>query len=493
MSSEPFDLYTLPVKSISPGHSSDASKKDDGEFTQYHIKDVAAFARWGLQEMEIARGDGIIMVIKKGESFIKKIASDRGDPIASRLARVALKVSTPGDSTLSDLLGEETDNDPSRTSKGDAQFRTYSILYEPIEAVYRAALETLSLEMDGPLGFIIAATGIKAMKILEKSKNPMSPALAGEPFLLGAAECERRSSNRRKFAEFIQEEISPALAIPANFAYMTALNILSGDVDYSHGVMLAKVGSGIVDIMSGNKEIAAMAEPFLCEISASGNVMEKKLADRVMEIGGDLADADGADMKTRRGKARRAFLYKTCLNMIAVGIPGDPASAAMNGLELIWTLEKHDPPFRQKDMAGIGEVYISVICRSSEEMKPTAIGELTRGISRVKENGEPAAALYRAALEELSVEGDKLVDTTTFRRIAARSLENLDDSQNPLASAYLSRHFIGIIKSCCKDPEINNMVDKALKSAIDTGEEDLVVVCKSILQKMASGNNKMAY
>jgi len=423
-------------------------KEKEKEFSQEEIKDTVTFAGKGLQAME--GKDNILEAIKEGEAYIKAIAGSNRGSKEARLARIALKASTEGDCSLADMANMESleNLSPLMKQKGIAlsdSMKALSLLFKPLEAVYHATLETLSSVSGGAVSLIAAKTGLKAMKSLEKEMNPMSPALAAEPFLIGIAEHSRENEKAGNIADFLQDEITPNLTYPSNAAYRVALEAIANGFSQPETSILARIGSEMINSMPGHeKDIAPLALPVLDKMNDSENPL-------ISEVAGTIHDKANSLLKDEK-KDEMFSLLKIGLKELEETFPGSVEETAKAGVKMMDALEKANPPLSNELIAETGEAYLDFIRENTEDQKSQAITEITESIYTDDEEGVTAKALYRSALQSLS--SSEPFSLSSYLDIGLNAIKSLEgDKDNSESQVKIARKFIESIYSGYEIPE----------------------------------------
>ncbi|OQA14589.1 MAG: hypothetical protein BWY64_03181 [bacterium ADurb.Bin363] len=425
-----------------------SEKEEKRNFSSEEVKDTVTFSQKGLKAM--SEQDNILDAIKEGEAYIEAIASQNRGSREARLAGIAMKITEESDCFLATLSDKEIFNNLQNIPEiGTGNLNRLAVLFEPLEAVYRSTLETLASGAGGALSLIAAQTALKAMESLEKGANPLAPALAAEPFMIGIAEHDRENKKMGDIADLLQEELSPNLTYPSNAAYKIALEAMAKGCSEPSNRILARIGNGIINSIPGQeKDIAPLAKCVLEKMADDNNPLVNKVAEIILDEIESLENDMKEEDKKEKSKEAMLSLYRAGFNSLGeinAGSEYEPMTldgVAKTGITILDSLNTIEPHLPSETIAEIGKTYINFITenvknQTCEVIKETRIrcdDEETKNIAR--------SALYRSTLEALINDEDKPLNINTYLDIGLSAMKSLDGGKHTNSQVAIGRAFL---------------------------------------------------
>ena len=429
----------------------ESKKEEKHYFPPEEVKDTVTFSQKGLKAM--SEKNNILDAIKEGEAYIEAIAGHNKGSREARLAGIAMKVNQEGDCFLANLSNKEVfDSIQNIPNIGTGNLAMLGVLFEPLEAVYRSTLETLASGTGGAVSLIAAQTALKAMESLEKGMNPIAPALAAEPFMIGIAEHDRENKKMGDIADLLQEELTPNLAYPSNAAYKIAMEAMANGCSEPSNRILARIGNGIINSMPGHeKDIAILAKCVLEKMTDDNNPLVNKVAeiflDNIESLENDMKEED----KNEKSKEMMLSVYRAGFNELGEingGSENEPMTldgVAKTGINIIDSLNKIEPPLPSEMLAEIVETYFDFITENVENQRCEAIRE-TRVRSDDDKTEEIAkSALYRSTIEALINDKDKPFGINSYLDIGLNAMKSLDGGKHTDSQVAIGRAFLNFI------------------------------------------------
>jgi len=428
------------------------SEKDEKRnFSPEEVKDTVTFSQKGLKAM--SEKDNILDAIKEGEAYIEAIASQNRGSREARLAGIAMKVTEENDCFLATLSNKEIfDSLGNIPGIGTGNLTKLAVLFEPLEAVYRSTLETLASGSGGAVSLIAAQTALKAMESLDKGANPLAPALAAEPFMIGIAEHERENKKVGDIADLLQEELSPNLAYPSNAAYKIAMEAMANGCSEPSNRILARIGNGIINSMPGQeKDIAPLAKCVLEKMADDSNPLVNKVADIILDRIGSLENDMKEEDKKEKSKEAMLSLYRAGFNglgEINTGSEYEPMTldgVAKTGIMLLDSLKKTEPPLPSDMIAEIGKACLNFITENVENQKCEAIRETRIRCDDEETENVAKSALYRSTLEALVNDAEKPFSINAYLDIGLNAMKSLDGGKHTNSQVAIGRAFLKLL------------------------------------------------
>jgi len=333
-----------------------------------------------------------------------------------------------------------------------------SIMFESLKSVYEATLETIASGVEGSIGLIAAQAGLKAMKGLEKGLNPMSPALAAEPFIIGIAECKRENPKAREIADFLQEELPAYLTYPSNAAYKVALEAMSKGLSEPTSFVFSKIGIEIINSIPGHeKDIVPLAQSVLEKLSEDKHPLVAEVAESIA-YGVTRLEKD-------EKKDEMVSLYKIAFKELEETDPGAVDEVAKAGVKMMDAMSKSDRPLPAEIIAKTGRTYLKFINENVKYDKYHAVISTVTQVDPDDEEGITAVALYKSALEFLMVNEEKPFALSSFLEIALKAMRNLEVGKNTASQVRIARNFLrSVYDGYEMEPEVKTVLNLPVDS-----------------------------